>query len=233
MVQNRKETAWKKNRKFGDIHGGRMRLKCADGIFKRYHNLLPPTQDEQTPIFIVENPSRDFYFPATIEEIKETLKQLPDNHTKYLTHIWLDKVKKSDYQKGETIQGQFICGSKVFLIKLYAVPKDNRMIFGKVKPTTKQLGFYKKYCTDLQHDKNVWYLQWTNESYKKYFLEKLLLHEIGHCVDYIYQRNWSKANSKQIENFADNYAVIWSNNIKQTIEQENIKNDRDGNFPFL
>lgn len=39
MTQNRKETAWKKNRKFGDLHGGRMRLKCADGIFNRKHNL--------------------------------------------------------------------------------------------------------------------------------------------------------------------------------------------------
>ncbi|MFZ1703395.1 MAG: hypothetical protein WAT79_03560 [Saprospiraceae bacterium] len=137
-----------------------------------------------------------------------------------MTHIWLDKVKKSEYLKGETLQGQFICGSKVYLIKLYAVPIDNKMLFGHVKPTSKQLNFYKQYCTDLHHEKNGWYLQWTTESYKKYNLEKLLLHEIGHCVDYIYERHWSKANLKQVEDFADNYAVIWSNNIKQTIENE-------------
>ena len=221
MKQNRKETAWKKNRKFGDIHGGRIRLKCADGIFNRKHSLLPPTPDQETPIFIVENTSRDFYFPVTIEEIKDTLRKLPKDHTKYLTHIWLDKVKKSEYLKGESLQGQFICGSKVYLIKLYAVPTDNKMIFGQTKPTSKQLSFYKQYCNDLQHDKNGWYLQFTNESYKRYYLEKLLLHEIGHCVDYIYERHWSKANNKQVEDFADNYAVIWSNNVKQTIEDQN------------
>ena len=219
MKQNRKETAWKKSRKFGDIHGGRMRLKCADGIFNRTHNLLPPSEGQETPIFIVENTSRDFYFPVTIDEIKETLKKLPKEHTKYLTHIWLDKVKKSEYLKGETLQGQFICGSNIYLIKLYAVPSDNKMLFGQSKPTTKQLNFYKKYCTDLIHNKNGWYLQWTTENYKKYYLEKLLLHEIGHCVDYIYERHWSKANHKQVEDFADNYAVIWSNNIKQTVEE--------------
>ncbi|PIF45259.1 hypothetical protein CLU96_2260 [Chryseobacterium sp. 52] len=147
------------------------------------------------------------------------LKKLPNDHVKYLTHIWLDKVKKSDYLKGETSQGEFIFGSKVYLIKLYAVPKDNRMIFGSIKPTAKQLSFYKQYCKDLQHDKNGWYLQWTDESYKKYYLEKLLLHEIGHGVDYVYQRYWSKANKKQVEDFADNYAVIWSNTMKQTIEE--------------
>ena len=220
-MQNRKETAWKKNRKFGAIHGGRMRLKCADGIFKRYHSLLPPSPDQETPIFIMENPSRDFYFPVTMDEIKETLKQLPEEHTKYLTHIWLSKTKKSAYLKGERVQGQFVYGSKVYLIKLFAVPADNKMHFGKLKPTNKQLHFYKNYCIDLQHDKNGWYLQWTVESYKKYFLEKLLLHEIGHCVDYIYEHHWSKANNKQVNDFADNYAVIWSNALKQTIEQTN------------
>ena len=219
MIQNRKETAWKKNRKFGDIHGGRMRLKCTDGIFNRKHNLLPPTEGQEKPIYIIENTSRDFYFPVTIDEIKDTLKKLPKEHTEYITHIWLDKVKKSEYLKGNTWQGQFTCGSKVYLIKLYAISKDNKMLFGQIKPTTKQLSFYKQYCKDLQHDKNGWYLQFTADSYKKYYLEKLLLHEIGHCVDYIYQRHWSKANLKQVEDFADNYAVIWSNSIKQTIEE--------------
>lgn len=221
MVQNRKETAWKKNKKFGEIHGGRMRLKCADGIFNRKHNLFPPTEDQEKPLFIVENTSRDFYFPITVDEIKVTLKKLPKEHTEYLTHIWLAKVKKSEYLKDDTWQAQFICGSKVYLIKLYAVPKDNKMLFGQAKPTTKQLSFYKQYCKDLHHDKNGWYLQWTTESYKKYYLEKLLLNEIGHSVDYMYQRYWSKTSSKQTDDFANNYAIFWGNSIKQTIEQEN------------
>lgn len=219
-MQSRKKTAWKKNRKFGDIHGGRVRLKFKDGIVKRLHNLLPPNENEQTPIFIVENTSRDFYFPVTIDEIKETLNLLPKNHTKYLTHIWLAKVKKSEFLKGETVQGSFICGSKVYLIKLFAIPTDNKMIFGQTKPTSKLLNFYRPYCTDLQHDKNGWFLQWTEEKFKKYFLEKLLLHEIGHSVDYFYKRIWSKANLKQVEDFADDYAVFWSNNFKEVVDEK-------------
>ena len=221
MIQNRKETAWKKNRKFGDVMGGRMRPKLTDNIFNRQHNLQPLTENQERPVFIIENPSKDFYFPATIEEVKATLSLLPKDHTKYLTHIWLDKVKKKDYLSGDTLQGEFICGSKVYLIKLYAVPIDNKMLFGQTKPTTKELSFYKAYCTDLQHNKSGWYLQWTEQNMKRYFLEKLLLHEIGHCVDYIYQRQWSKANNKQVENFADNYAVVWSNNIRQTFDENN------------
>ncbi len=41
-MQTRKHTAWKKNRKFSTIHGGRLRLKLDDNIFKREHNLLLP-----------------------------------------------------------------------------------------------------------------------------------------------------------------------------------------------
>ncbi len=38
-MRNRKETAWKKNRKFGDVYGGRMAPKIADKIFNRAHRI--------------------------------------------------------------------------------------------------------------------------------------------------------------------------------------------------
>ena len=62
MIQNRKETACKKNRKFGDIHGGRMRLKCADGIFERQHNLAPPTPDQRKANIYCRKPFKRFLF---------------------------------------------------------------------------------------------------------------------------------------------------------------------------
>lgn len=218
MIQNRKETAWKKNRKFGDIHGGRNSPRFTDGIVKREHNLLRPSADQETPIFIEDHASRDFYFPVTIEEIKETLALLPTAHTEFLTHIWLGKVKKKDYLHGDTIQGKFVCGSGVYLIKLYAFPKNNKMLFGAKKPTNKQLSFYKGYCEDLRHDKNLWFLKWETQQVKRYYLEKLLLHEVGHGVDLMYHRYWSKANTKKVEDFADNYALIWSNHLREVYE---------------
>jgi hypothetical protein len=218
MQPTRKHTAWKKNRKLGDVQGGRKRPKLSDGIFKRRHNLKALAPGQERPVFIVDNPSRDFYFPVTAGEVKETLAKLPVEHTAFLTHIWLCKVSKKDYENGNTIQGEFICGSGVYLIRLYAFPKDNKMLFGQSKPTHKQLNFYKTYCTDLRQDKKGWYLQWEPEKIRDYFLQKLLMHEIGHCVDYVYHHRWSKANNKQVEDFADNYAVAWSNRLKETNE---------------
>ena len=74
---DRKMTAWKKSRKFGDIYGGRQRVKLADNIFHRAHGLQKPGASEALPILIEDNPSRDFFFPISAQEANEALKVLP------------------------------------------------------------------------------------------------------------------------------------------------------------
>lgn len=215
---SKKHTAWKKNRKFGDVLGGRLRPKLADNIFNRQHNLAAPSSADETPIFITENPSRDFYFPVSVEEIKLILAKLPKEHTEHLTHIWLQKIKKIDYLNGDTFQGCFICGSKVYLIVLHPFPTDNKMRFGKTKPENKNLNYYKKYTTDLQQDDKGWFLQWTDQTIKDYYLNDLLLYQIGQSIDSFYKRYWSVAAKTKRENFANNYVAVWSNTTRQTFK---------------
>lgn len=224
-MQTRKHTAWKKNRKFGDVMGGRKRPKLADCIFIKQHNLTAPNEKQETPIFIIDNPSRDFYFPVTVDEVKEILRRLPNDHTDHLTHIWFQKIKKSDYLDGKTFQGSFICGSGVYLIIIHPFPADNKMRFGKNKPQKKILNYYKDFTIDLKEDVYGWYLKWNEEDIKQYYLENLLLHEIGHSIDSFYKRYWSKANEQRRENWADNYVAVWANQIRENFEpsEENVK----------
>ncbi len=195
MAQSRKETAWKKSRKFGDVKGGRVRPKLADKIFNRQHNFLPPCDNEQTPIFIVDNPSRDFYFPVSVAEIEEFLTQLPISHTEHLTHIWLRKMKKKEYEKEESHQGCFICGSGVNLIVLYPFPIDLQMNFGKKKPAERILKWYSAYEPKLIYKGGNWLLQWTKEGIKKYSNYK-----------------------NRGENYADNYAYYWGHQLRTQYE---------------
>jgi len=219
MKQRKKETAWKKSRKFGDVKGGRGRPKLADNIFNRQHNFLPPTENEKTPIYIVDNPSRDFYFPITIDEIQIFLKKLPIEHTQKITHIWLRKISKKEYEDEGSYQGCFICGSKVNLIVLYPFPKSLIMNLGRKKPSGKTVKWYSKFEPELKENNGEWYLQWTEEKIKKYYLEGLLLHEVGHQIDSYYQRYWSKNYKKEkAENFADNYAYYWGDQIRKEIK---------------
>lgn len=220
MSISRKETAWKKNRKFGDVKGGRTFPKITDRIFNRKHSLRKPNPTDELPIFIKDNPSKDFYFPVTEDEILERIIQLPTEHREKITHIWLRKVKKDDYEKCEEAQAIFICGSGVNLIVLNAFPTNLKMSLGHKKPTKRILKSYSEWSQDLHFDEKnqMWFLQWNTETIRDYYLNSLLLHEIGHHVDFMFHRVWSKANERQKEDFADNYARIWSSNKTETIE---------------
>ena len=99
MRQSRKQTAWKKSRTFGDVKGGRRWPKLKDNIVKRRHSLLKPSEFDELPIYMVENPSKDFYFPITIDDIKNVLAQLPPEHVEGLTHIWLRKTNKKNIKE--------------------------------------------------------------------------------------------------------------------------------------
>ena len=212
----RKHTAWKKNRKFGDVFGGRTFPKCVDKVFNQQHSLSPLCDNQKRPVFITDNPSKDFYFPVTIEDIKAILDQLPAEHTCHITHIWLQRIKKTEYENGDTFQGCFICGSGVYLVVLHPFPIDNKMCFGQTKPSRKVLNYYKGYTTDLHCENKIWFLQWTDETIRRYYLESLLLHEIGHSIDSFYKRYWSKATATKRENFANNYVALWTNSIRES-----------------
>jgi hypothetical protein len=220
MTISRKETAWKKSRKFGDVKGGRTFPKVANRVFNRAHSIEKPTKNDKLPIFIKDNPSKDFYFPVSEEEILERINQLPIEHRENITHIWLKKVDKEDYQNHETFQGMFICGSGVNLIVLSAFPKDLKMNFGTKRPLKRELKLYLNWCQDLRFDENkkIWFLQWQEETIRDYYLNSLLLHEIGHFVESVYQSFWSKASKRKSENFADNYARIWYLRNTETVK---------------
>lgn len=212
--QKRKQTAWKKSRKFGDLKGGRMRPKLADNVFSNQHNLLAPTMDEDTPVYMVDNPSRDFYFPVTVKEVKQVLSKLPSELTRHLTHIWLRKRSK----KREVYQGAFICGSGVQLIVMYAFPKDLMMRFGEQKPSKSTLTWYAPYKPELIRQENKWFLKWSEEGIRNYYLKGLLLHEIGHKADSYYKRYWSPAYAGKAEKFANNFAYYWADELRTAYE---------------
>ncbi|WP_020407701.1 hypothetical protein [Hahella ganghwensis] len=203
---NRKQTAWKKSRKFGDIYGGRSRVRLNDNIFKRAHSLKRPGQNDELSILIQDNPSRDFFFPISLEEAVTAINALPDIDTQGLTHIWLRRLKKSDYEKGQLPLAEFICGSGVRVIVLYPFPVSMMMNLGPRKPSSRTLKELKNWHCDLQNKDGTWQAKWQLPFLRQYYINNILYHEVGHHIDQ-YFRHWSKANHRQIEEFADQYAI--------------------------
>ncbi len=202
---DRKRTAWKKSRTFGDVYGGRTSRKVPDRIRWRAHSLRPPTQHDDLPIFMVDNPSRDFFFPLTCTEIQKELRHLPKKHWKTVTHVWLRRFRKTDYADGILPFAEFICGSGVRAIVLYPWPKDLRLYLGPRRPAERVLRPYAKYAPVLRQHADGWYLAWSLASLKDFYVEYLLYHEIGHNLDW-YDRKWTAANRRSAEAFADQYA---------------------------
>ena len=101
MTQSRKDTAYRKSRKFGDVYGGRVRARLPDGIFRRAHSLKRPGPHDDLPILIEDNPSRKFFFPLSGPEILQALEALPKNAQAGITHVVPDTLEVFEEQVAE------------------------------------------------------------------------------------------------------------------------------------
>lgn len=199
-------TPWKKSRTFGDIYGGRQSRKFAENIFQRAHSIEPPNSQDQLPILIEENPSRDFFFPLNGEEVLEALRSLPKRDYEGITHIWLRRLKKSDFIDRSQPLAWFACGSGVRVITLYPWPNSMELSFGEKRPSNRIVNETERYGGVIRKRGREWFSEWTLASLRKFYLQGILFHEVGHHIDQYY-RHFSAANAKGVEEFADQYAL--------------------------
>lgn len=206
-MKQRSATPWKKSRTYGDIYGGRMRRRMADNIFARAHSLLRPDPSQALPILIQDNPSREYFFPVSAEEFASALRFLPVDHQSGITHIWLRRRSTRMIEMNAPL-AEFICGSGVRVIVIYPWRIDGRLYIGRCKPSPQSIAHYLRFGATLLNEKGRWHVHFTAAALRRFFIEHLFCHEVGHHVDW-YSRHWSKANSRKLENFADQYAVQW------------------------
>jgi len=197
-------TPWKKSRKYGDVYGGRKRTKFADNIFKRSHSIKRPNPTDILPIVMEDNPSRDFFFPLSGKETLEALQSLPKRDYEGITHIWLRRPRKQDYIEGKLPFAWFTCGSGVRAIVLFAWPNDLKIYYGNKQPSNQVVNELTRFGAKLERTGKDWYSQWSSESVRKFYIH-VLYHEVGHHVDW-YFRHWSQANTKALEEYAEQYA---------------------------
>lgn len=203
---SRNPTPWKKSRTFGDIYGGRERRKFADNIFARAHSLEQPGPNQGLPVLIEDNPSRDFFFPLSGDEVVEALKSLPKRDYEGITHIWLRRLKKTDFINHAQPLASFSCGSRVRLITLYPWPNSMTLSYGQKKPSNHIINEVSRFGGEIKRRGREWVSEWTLRSLRQFYLQGILFHEVGHHIDQYY-RHFSDANTKETEEFADQYAL--------------------------
>ena len=201
---NRKSTAWKKNRRLGDVAGGRRKPKFEDNIRRREHSLKPPAPGQETPVLIEENPSRDFYFPVRGVEVLAYLRTLPEDDVLGLTHVWMRRVKTRQYADARRPLAEYIWGSGLSVIVLYPWPRDRVLRFGRKRPSARSLRAYRRWTTDLVLEDGVWCLRWTSDAVHDFYLQGLVAHEVGHHCD---PELITVVNPRPREEFAEQYAL--------------------------
>ncbi len=206
-MKRRTPTPWKKSRTYGDIHGGRTRRRMADNIFARAHSLQRPSAEQRLPLRLQDNPSRDYVFPVSVDEVAAALEQLPPAHREGITHLWLRKRSPRRGGDGQAL-AEFICGSGVRVVVLYAWPADGVLALGRRKPQAREVSHFLRYGGVLQQRRGVWTISFEPEALRRFYIEHLLCHEVGHHVEW-FSRAWSKANIKETEDYADQYAYVW------------------------
>ncbi|MGJ7499946.1 hypothetical protein ACSFBF_06270 [Variovorax sp. ZT5P49] len=214
-MKNRSATPWKKSRTFGDIYGGRMRRRLTDNIFARAHSLQRPAPGQALPLLIQDNPSREFFFPVSVEECAAALRALPVDHGKGVTHIWLRRRPMRMTGPNAPL-AQFIYGSGVRVIVLYPWRVDGRLYVGRKKPKPQHVAPYVRYGAKVVSDQGRWHVDFSQADLRRFYIEHLFCHEVGHHVDW-YTRHWSGANARQTEEFADQYAVQWASDASVVV----------------
>lgn len=216
MAAYLKTLQWRKNRRFGDIHGGRTHLRFSDNIVARLHSFRKPSESDELPILIEDNPSRNFFHPISAAEAHEAISQLPNGDGEGITHIWCRRLKLSEERCEERNLAEFICGSGVRLVVLYAWPKNMEMIW-KSKPRQKLISEFNRLGISMRKNNSGYHIKPTLEQLRRFYIQTLLFHEIGHHVDRYYRR-MSQANSKEVEEFAAQYAIQMTNVATQVLE---------------
>ncbi|MBS1785382.1 MAG: hypothetical protein JST24_08135 [Acidobacteria bacterium] len=190
-----------------------------DNIFRRLHSLQLPGENEVRPVLVEENPSRDFFFPLTAHEALQVLKEFSPDRVMDLTHIWLRRDHRSESSDSSSPLAEFICGSRVRVIILYPWRKDHLLSLGAQKPQQKVVRAYSKFGAEIFLSGGCWYARFPEERLRDFYIQHLLLHEFAHHLDW-YNRRWSKANQKQTEEFANQYAVRWGSSAIEVLDRE-------------
>jgi hypothetical protein len=146
---------------------------------------------------------------VTPEEVRTVLAQLPASDVARLTHVWFRRVSTRAYDEGNLPFAEFVRGSGVAAIILYPWPVDRLLYFGHQPVPPAVLRFYRPWAPALVSDERCPFLCFTVEGLRRFYLEHLLLHEVGHLVD-SGRGARSRGRVRLAESFADDYAVQWS-----------------------
>lgn len=139
----------------------------------------PPSVSGRTR-FVVQPAGVNFIHPVSVEEVRDRLAQLPPEFTQKLDVVQFSRMTRK--------RANFPCYGMQWGTTVYLYPIEQSLVETYTRPPTPaQLIEARMYGgTWTAHSNRTWSLTWTPESIRDFYLNNVLIHEVGHIND---QRN--------------------------------------------
>ena len=152
--------------------------------------------------FIVEDPGEGYIHPITVHEARERIALLPAKYLQGLEVVQFSRMTKK--------RAFFPCygmqwGSAVYL---YPIEDSYEEVYD-MPPTPQQRIDARMYGGRWVYERPYWILRWTKDTIRDFYLNSVLIHEIGHVHDDKNRR------SKDRERYADWFAIEFGYRISR------------------
>lgn len=145
-----------------------------------------------------QEPGYERYHPATEDEIETRLSAVSN---KYLYNLsWVTRAGVTRKKTSFPLYGM-AWGETIYL---YSVSRHLTEFYDEL-PEPSFVSSTKKYGGKWRQYGSTWELQWTEQSIKEFYLEDILMHELGHIND---KRNTSY---RDREAYANHFAIKHGN----------------------
>ncbi len=144
---------------------------------------------------VVQPPGKGFRHILTPDDVRARLAQFPSSMLKPLEVVQLSRMTRK--------KQSFPCYGMQWGASLYLYPIEESLVeYYHCPPTPNQVNEARMYGGRWsQESRGVWKLEWTEEAVRDFYLNNILIHELGHLLDV---RNTSYADR---ERYAEWFAV--------------------------
>ncbi len=136
-----------------------------------------PLEERTDYRVVVQNPGAGFRHILSVADIRARLSQFPDEVLEALHVVQLSRMTRK--------KQSFPCYGMQWGTSLYLYPiEENLVEFYHCPPTPNQINEARMYGGRWSQDsRTTWRLEWTEEAVRDFYLNNILIHELGHLVD--------------------------------------------------
>ncbi|HVJ68984.1 MAG TPA: hypothetical protein VM510_13430 [Caulifigura sp.] len=186
--------------------GSRLSDQPAKAVFDAPERWHEPAE-RKSPRVIVQSAGPDYLHAVTAQEVRGRLKELPTQYQGFVDVVQLSPMTRK--------RQLFPCYGLQWGTSVYLYPIESSLVESFIAPPRPQQRIEAEmFGGEWAHRRGVWTLTWTLDSLRDFYLNNILIHEVGHAID---QRNTRSVDRERFANwFAIEYGYRWSRGRRRT-----------------